>query len=70
MLAMGKTEQLIEYIVQDVLAFLMEDRQIPIDVAMRLFYASKTFEQLHDTETGLYLNSSAYIYTIFREEMN
>lgn len=67
---MGKAEQLIEYIVQDVVAFLMEDRKATLDEAMRLFYASKTFERLHDTETGLYLNGSAYLYTMLQEEMN
>lgn len=67
---MGKTEQLIEYIVQDVVAFLMEDRQISIDEAMRLFYASKTFDRLHDTETGLYLSGSAYLYNMLQEEMD
>lgn len=67
---MGKTEQLIEYIVQDVVAFLMEDRQISIDEAMRLFYASKTFDRLHDTETGLYLSGSAYLYTMLQEEID
>ncbi|OWV00156.1 hypothetical protein B7994_08825 [Fibrobacter sp. UWR2] len=36
--------------------------------AMRRFYASETFAKLVDLETGLYLESSPYVYDIFKAE--
>lgn len=38
--------------------------------AMQLFYNSQTFDKLTDIETGLYLESPAYIYGIFQDERN
>jgi len=65
---MDKREQLIEYITQDIIAFLIDDRHIDISEAMRLFYTSDTYEKLLDKETGLYLEGSSYIYDIFKDE--
>lgn len=36
--------------------------------AMRLFYLSETYEKLLDGETGLYLESSPYVYDLFKDE--
>ena len=33
-----------------------------------MFYESEVFEKLNDPETGLYLESPAYIYDLFRLE--
>ena len=65
---MNKKEMLIEYIIQDIVYFIIIDNNIKIDEAMNVFYNSQIFEKLQDTETGLYLNGSAYIYEIFKEE--
>lgn len=67
---MGKQEQLIEYIVQDIVDMLTTDQSIEYDEAMNKFYNSEVFEQLQDRETGLYLESSEYIYDLFKDEMN
>ena len=67
---MSKQEQLIEYIVQDIVDMLTTDQNIEYDEAMNKFYNSKVFEKLHDMETGLYLESSEYIYDLFKDEMN
>jgi len=37
---------------------------------MDLFYSSQTFAKLNDIETGLYLESSDYVYTLFQDELN
>ena len=50
---MGKREQLIEYIIQDIILFLVEDEGIEYEEAMRVFYASETYMKLVDEETGL-----------------
>ena len=46
----------------------MDDNNINIDEAMALFYHSHLFDKLYDLETGLYLNGSAYVYELFKEE--
>ncbi len=64
-----KKELLIEFILQDVVAFILEDQKIDIEEAMYIFYNSSIFNKLHDIETGLYLESSAYIYEILKDEV-
>lgn len=66
---MNKRDQLIEYITQDIVAFLVEDRQIDIAEAMRVFYNSETYEKLLDEETGLYLEGAPYVYEILKDEV-
>ena len=65
-----KQEQLIEYNIQDIIEYMVQDLQIEYDEAMRIFYNSQTFDKLTDIETGLYLESSAYVYGIFQDERN
>lgn len=67
---MSKQEQLIEFIIQDIIRYLVADLRIEYDKAMNIFYNSDTFDKLQDTETGLYLESSAYVYSILQDEMN
>lgn len=67
---MSKQDQLIEYIVQDIVDMLATDQYIEYDEAMNKFYNSEVFEKLQDKETGLYLESSEYIYDLFKDEMN
>lgn len=67
---MNKQEQLIEYTIQDVIEFIVKDFQVEYDQAMQLFYNSETFDKLQDTETGLYLESAAYVYGMFQDERN
>ena len=57
---MGKQEQLIEYIVQDIVDMFSSDQDIEYDEAMNKFYNSKVFEKLQDKETGLYMESHIY----------
>ena len=67
---MGKQEQLIEYIVQDIVDMFSSDQNIEYDEAMNRFYNSEVFEKLQDKETGLYMESSEYVYDLFKDEMN
>ena len=46
----------------------MEDFRIPVLEAMRRLYTSETFSKLNNIETGLYLESPAYIYDIYKSE--
>ena len=67
---MSKQDQIIEYIVQDIVDMLATDQNIEYDEAMNKFYNSEVFEKLQDKEIGLYLESSEYIYDLFKDEMN
>lgn len=67
---MGKQEQLIEYIVQDIVDMFSSDQDIEYDEAMNKFYNSKVFEKLQNKETGLYMESSEYVYDLFKDEIN
>ncbi len=67
---MTKQDQLIEYIIQDIIEYIINDWHVELLEAFRLFYNSETIDKLTDLETGLYLESSAYVYGIFQDEMN
>lgn len=67
---MTKQEQLIEYNIQEIIEYIVQDFGIEYDQAMQIFYNSQTFDKLVDIETGLYLESSAYVYGIFQGERN
>ena len=67
---MTKKEQLIEYNIQDIIEYIVMDLQIEYDKAMLIFYNSQTFNKLTDVETGLYRESSAYVYGLFQDERN
>lgn len=67
---MSKQEQLIEYIVQDIVDMFSSDQNIEYDEAMNKFYNSEVFEKLQDKGTGLYMESSEYVYDLFKDEIN
>lgn len=60
---------LVEGISKDIIAFLMADRSIDITEAITLLYNSATFEKLSNVETGLYIESSSYVYDILQREL-
>ncbi len=49
---------------------IVKEQGIEYDKAMEIFYSSQTFAKLNDTETGLYLESSDYVYALFQDELN
>lgn len=65
---MNKCQQLMEYITQDIVSFIIEDVNLPMEEAMYRFYTSQTYDKLVDENTGLYLESSASVYDIFNTE--
>jgi len=66
---MGKIETLAEAITQEIVGFLMMDGNLELEDAMSLFYGSDLFDKLHDEETGLYLEGSAYVYELLKDEL-
>lgn len=67
---MNKNAQyLIEGITKDIIVYLMEDHDVDLPKAIALFHNSETFEKLSDEATGLYIESSAYVYEILKSEV-
>ncbi|WP_206214448.1 hypothetical protein [Adlercreutzia sp. ZJ141] len=60
-------EQLIEFNVQDVVKIIAEEKSCSVEQAMNEFYLSKVYDGLVDPETGLYLQSPAYLYELLLE---
>lgn len=56
--------------VEALVSYLQEDYQLSLPDAFEKVYSSKVFEKLKDRQTGLYLQSPAYIYGFLGEEMN
>lgn len=61
-------QEMIEYTIQEVIRYLIEDNGISMEQAMEKFYMSEVFPKLNDIETGLYLEGSAYIYEMLKQE--
>lgn len=66
----SQQQEMIEYTAQEVIGYLIEDRGVTMDQAMDEFYMSRTFQQLNDTATGLYLEGSPYIYEMYNREIS
>lgn len=63
-------DYMMEGICKDIVGYLMEDYGIDMDEAMRLLYNSDTIKKLQDERTGLYYQSSGYVYDYLRDEIN
>ena len=47
----------------------MEDNRCDLSTALKEFYNSETFAKLSDESTGLYIESSAYVYEMLKGEL-
>jgi len=59
---------LIEGVIQDLIKYLYEETDIPIEDAIEVVYNSIVFEKLSQVDTGLYKESSSYIYELLKDE--
>ncbi|WP_077153984.1 hypothetical protein [Bacteroides bouchesdurhonensis] len=64
-----KVQYLVEGITKDIIAYLMQDNNMDLLSAVNLFHNSETFEKLSDESTGLYIESSAFVYEILKSEI-
>lgn len=65
----NQQQEMIEYTIQEVVRYLVEDKGISMEQALEQFYMSEIFEKLNDIETGLYLEGSTYIYEMLKREI-
>ena len=59
-----------EEIVKDLISRLIEERGLTMQEAFDKVYNSRLFEKLNDPKTGLYFQSSGYVYSYLQDEMN
>ena len=50
--------------------YLMDDYHCSREEAIDMLYTSDTFERLQDDATGLYYQSSGYVYSFLQSELN
>lgn len=60
---------LFEGISSDVVAYLVERNKMSLPEAISTFHNSETFSKLEDFETGLYIESPAYVYDMLISEL-
>ena len=59
-----------EEIVKDLIARLMDERYLSLQKAFDAVYTSRLFEKLGDPKTGLFFQSSGYVFSFLLEEMD
>lgn len=59
-----------EEIVKDMISRLMEERGLSLQQAFDAVYTSRLFEKLSDPKTGLFFQSSGYVYSYLIEELD
>ena len=64
-----RMQYLVEGITKDIVCFLMEEEGLELSEALGVFYNSDTFAKLTDEETGLYIESSSFVYEILKSEL-
>ena len=67
---MGKEQQMMEYMVQDLVEIFTEETGAEYDDAMNTIYGSEIYDKLMDAETGLYRESPSYVYGLLQDEIN
>lgn len=58
-----------EDIVKDMISRLMEERGLSMKDAFDAVYTSRLFEKLSNPKTGMYFQSSGYVYSFLIEEI-
>ena len=67
-MAKDKINLMIDLVTADVIDAIVEETNVSVQEAMKIFYDSETFDRLCDTETGLYRESGGYVYDFYKTE--
>ncbi len=60
---------MIEELVKDLVLKLMEEQKMSMSEALDAVYNSDTYAKVLDLETGLFSQSTAYVYSILQREL-
>ena len=66
---MSRESFMIEELVKDLVLKLMEEQKMSMSDALDAVYNSDTYEKILDLETGLFAQSTAYVYAIIQREL-
>ena len=66
---MTKETFMIEEMTKEMVVLLMEERGISMEEAGNLVYTSETFSKLCNLSTGLYFQSTPYVYEYLEKEL-
>lgn len=66
---MTKELFMIEEISKEIVLLLIEEHQMSLNEAFKALYTSDTYSRLIDIETGLYAQSTAYVYEYLEKEL-
>ena len=66
---MTKETFMIEEISKDIVLLLMEEHGMSMEEAIRTLYTSDTYDRLSNPCTGLYTQSTAYVYEYLEKEL-
>lgn len=66
---MTKETFMIEEISKEIVLLLMEEHKLDITEALRTLYTSDTYLRLINLNTGLYTQSTAYVYEYLEKEL-
>ena len=59
-----------EEIVKDMIARLMDERNLSMHDAFDAVYTSRLFEKLNNPKTGLFFQLSGYVYSFLTDEID
>lgn len=62
-------EYMKEALVTEVIMMLIEKKGMDMKSALECFYNSDTYEKLSNPESGLFFQSSGYVYTFLQTEI-
>ncbi len=60
---------LIQSLISEVVSYIVEDQNVSINEALKIFYSTKISEKLEQIDTGLYLEGAGYFYELVKEEL-
>ncbi len=66
---MSQESFMIEELVKDLVLKLIEEQKMSISEALDAVYNSDTYAKVLDLETGLFSQSTAYVYSILQREL-
>lgn len=63
-------EYMKEAIASELTEFIINDYKISIKEALDILFFSETYKKLSDPKTGLYFQSSLYVYSFLKNEIS
>lgn len=66
---MSKETFMIEEMSKEIVLLLMKEHNMDMAEALRVLYTSDTYARLIDLKTGLYAQSTAYVYEYLETEL-